>query len=310
MKIDSDIASPAPRRALVTGATGFVGSNLVRRLVADKWDVHLVVRPGSSLDVLHRERACLSHHEHDGTTAGMNELMERVQPDIVFHLASLFLAQHASDDLDSLVTSNVLFSTQLVEAMVTTGVKYLVNTATSWQHYLDAPYRPVNLYAATKQAFEDILCYYADAYDLKVTTLALFDTYGRDDPRAKLMALLWKTALEQRPLAMSPGEQLIDLVHIDDVVSAFVQAADLLPGQASAHARFGVSSGRRMRLIDLVRLFEEVTGYSLSITWGERPYRAREVMVPWTSFATLPGWRPRVALESGIPETRPSNLQP
>lgn len=301
MKIDPR----APRRALVTGAAGFVGSNLVRRLVADRWDVHIVVRPDSTLDILQTDLAFLACHEHDGSALGMTGLMERVRPDMVFHLASRFLAQHESEDIESLVTSNVLFSTQLVDAMVKTGVKYLVNTGTSWQHYLDADYRPVNLYAATKQAFEDILGYYVDVYDLKVTTLALFDTYGRNDPRTKLIALLWKTALEQHHLAMSPGEQQIDLVHIDDVVSAFVHAADILPAQAPAHARFGVSSGQRMRLIDLVGLFEATTGHILPITWGGRPYRPREVMVPWTAFPALPGWNPSITLEAGIRDMRP-----
>lgn len=308
MATDSQIDPGAPRRALLTGASGFIGSNLVRRLLAGKWDVHIIVRPGSSLDALKAERSALTCHEHDGSAQGMHALMERVQPDVVFHLASLFLAQHTPDNLADLVTSNVLFSTQLVDAMVKAGVKYLVNTGTAWQHYEDAPYRPVNLYAATKQAFEDILSYYVDAFDLKVTTLALFDTYGRNDPRAKLMALLWKTALEQRPLAMSPGEQQIDIVHVDDVVSAFVQAANLLPTQTAAHARYGLSSGRPMRLSDLVALFEAATGYRLPIQWGERPYRAREVMVPWKSFAMLPGWNPQIALEDGIRDTHPTNL--
>lgn len=295
----------APRRALVTGGTGFIGSNLVRRLAIEGWDVHVLVRANSNVHILRADAGRLSCHEHDGSAQHMNELMQRVKPDTVFHLASLFLAQHTSDDLEPLVTSNVLFSTQLVDAMATTGVEHLVNTGTSWQHYLDADNRPVNLYAATKQAFESILAYYADSFGLKVMTLALFDTYGPNDPRAKLIALLWKTALAQRPLAMSPGRQLIDLVHVDDVVSAFVQAADLLHVQTVAHARYGISSGRPMQLVDLVALFEAATGHTLPITWGERPYRPREVMVPWTSFEALPGWSPRIALETGIQDTRP-----
>jgi nucleoside-diphosphate-sugar epimerase len=293
------------RRALVTGATGYIGSNLVARLVAEKWDVHVVVRPNSKLNVLNPVMSSITVYEHDGSTRGMIELVEQAKPDMVFHLASLFLAQHNFDDIETLISSNLLFSTQLAEAMVANDVKYLVNTGTSWQHYDNEDYNPVNLYAATKQAFEDILAYYIDAYNLKVMTLALFDTYGPNDIRPKLIHLLWKTVQTQEPLLMSPGEQLIDLVHIDDVLAAFMLAAQQLPSQNVGHTRYGVSSGEPLRLVDLVAAFERATGYKLPITWGGRTYRPREVMIPWNNFQVLPTWFPRIAFEIGVLQTRP-----
>lgn len=293
------------RRVLVTGATGYIGSNLVARLVAEGWDVHIVVRPNSKLDVLKSVMSSITAHEHDGSTRSMINLVGQAKPEMVFHLASLFLAQHNYDDIEALILGNLLFSTQLTEAIVSNDVKYLVNTGTSWQHYNNEEYNPVNLYAATKQAFEDILAFYIDAHNLKVMTLALFDTYGPNDFRSKLIHLLWKTAQTQEPLFMSPGEQLIDLVHIDDVLTAFVLAAKQLPGQNIGHARYGVSSGKPLRLIDLVAAFERATGCELPITWGGRPYRAREVMIPWNNFQALPTWVPRIPFETGILQTRP-----
>jgi len=298
------------RRALVTGATGYIGSNLVRRLLADNWSVHVVVRPLSDLAPLSAARHAIHVHEYDGTTKGMIRLVEDAAPDVVFHLASLFLAQHKPEDVASLISSNVLFSTQLVEAMMANQVFYLINTGTSWQHYCDADYNPVNLYAATKQAFEDILAYYVEAQGLKVTTLALFDTYGAGDPRPKLISLLWETAMEQKPIAMSPGEQLIDLVHVNDVMDAFSLAADLIVRQQVGHERYGISSGIPMRLIDLVTAFEKATGCAkLPIEWGGRPYRAREVMVPWKSYKTMPGWIPRIPFAEGVLRTRPKQAE-
>lgn len=293
-------------RALVTGATGYIGSNLVRHLVTQGWEVHIIARPASDLSILAPVRDALTVHEHDGTAQGMIELVGRARPDYVYHLASLFLGQHTAAQLDSLVLSNVLFSAQLAEAMVTHGVKYLINTGTSWQHHHNEDYNPVNLYAATKQAFEDILKYYVEAANLKVTTLALFDTYGPADPRSKLISILWKTALSQEPIGMSPGEQLIDLVYIDDVIDAFMVATSAIESQQAGHCRYGVSSGSPVKLRDLANLFAQTTGLSLPITWGGRDYRPREVMVPWTAYAVLPGWKSRVAFEDGILQTRPT----
>jgi nucleoside-diphosphate-sugar epimerase len=295
------------RVALVTGATGYLGSSLIKRLLAEGWDVHVIVRMNSTLGTVDPIRPSITVHQHDGSTGNMIRLVGAARPEVVFHLASLFLAQHRSEDVEALISSNLLFSTQLAEAMVANQVKQLINTSTSWQHYENAEYNPVNLYAATKQAFEDILAYYIEAYGIKVTTLALFDTYGPDDPRAKLISLLWKTAITQQPLAMSPGEQMIDLVHVDDVMSAYTIAANASLRQETGHTCYGISSGSPMRLIDLVAVFERVTNISLPITFGGRPYRDREVMRSWQDYASLPGWSPRIQLSEGIVTGKPKN---
>jgi nucleoside-diphosphate-sugar epimerase len=296
------------RCALITGATGYLGSNLVRHLLAQAWEIHIVVRHSSDLTALESVRKEITVHIHDNTTQSMVVLVKDAKPDIVFNLASLFLAQHKTEDIESLINSNLLFPTQLVEAMVLNGVRCLVNTGTSWQHYNNEIFNPVNLYASTKQAYEDILAYYIEAHGLNVATLSLFDTYGPDDPRGKLMSLLWKTALTQQALSMSPGEQLCDLVYVDDVVHAFSLVAESIDRQQEGHVRYGVSSGRPMRLIDLVALFERVTQTTLPITFGGRPYRPREVMVPWTNYLRVPGWQPKVALETGILRARPGQI--
>jgi len=289
------------KTALISGGTGFVGSNLARKLVQSGWDVHIITTPHSRHDLVGDITAKATFHLHDGSSEGMQALMSRVRPTVVFHLASLFLSEHTPAQIEPLIRSNVLFGTQLVDAMAACDVRLLVNTGTSWEHYGNSAYSPVNFYAATKQAFEAILQYYVEAQELKVVTLKLFDTYGPADPRPKLFTLLRKVALEQQPLAMSPGEQLIDLVYIEDVVEAFVLAAErLLAGTVTAHETYAVSSGKPVRLKDLVKTYGRVLGRTLPIEWGGRPYRSREVMVPWNAGAVLPGWRPKVDLEAGI----------
>lgn len=287
--------------ALITGATGFVGSHLARRLVRDGWQVHVVVRPASSLKQLKEAEGQVIVHRHDGTTEGMLSIMHDAHPEIVFHLASLFISEHQSKDVIALFQSNLLYGTQLLEAMKQVRVTRMVNTGTSWQHYQNEEYNPVNLYSATKQAFENILRYYLETTDLKAITLKLFDTYGQDDPRPKLINLLKKAADTGETLAMSSGEQLIDLVHVEDVVEAFVVAAKrLVIGEMVAHEAFAVSSRAPLSLKEVVQCYCAATGKLLTIHWGERPYRVREVMVPWNRGDTLPGWHPRCDLLDGF----------
>jgi nucleoside-diphosphate-sugar epimerase len=290
------------RRALLTGASGFIGARLAQRLVDDGWEVHLVLRPDSASAALPTPGPRLCLHRHDGSTTGLLNIMRAAAPQAVFHLASLFLAQHQPQDVERLVQANLLFSTQLAEAMAQCGVRLLVNTGTSWEHYEDADYDPVCLYAATKHAFSALLRYYTACHGLRVATLKLFDTYGPGDTRPKVLNLLKRLANEGSQLAMSPGGQLIDLVYIDDVLDAYVQAWRVLADgtQAEAMADYGVSSGAPLPLRELAALYAQVSGQALAIDWGGRPYRPREVMVPWTRYQVLPGWQPKVALADGL----------
>ena len=143
--------------------------------------------------------------------------------------------------------------------------------------------------------------YYVDAKGLQALTLYLYDTYGPQDQRRKLFALLNEAAQSGTVLKMSPGEQLLDLLYIDDVTAGFVVAFErLAAAEAAGHQRYALASGQPIRLKDLVRLYEEIRGVRVNVEWGGRPYRPREVMIPWRTRVLLPGWRPAVDLARGV----------
>lgn len=287
------------KSVLLTGATGFIGSNLAKHLVKLSNEVHIIVRRSSNLNLLDQIRNDIHIHLHNGSTSGMKSIMKAAKPDCVFHLASLFLAEHRSQDITALVKSNILFGTQLLDAMAEYGVRELINASTSWQHYQNSPYDPVCLYAATKQAFEDIMVYYYNTKSMRLISLELFDTYGPNDQRHKLFYLLEKASQCKDPIRMSPGEQLIDLVYIDDVIDAFMIAEDLV-SKEKMNRKYMVTSGNPVKLREIVNIYKEITNQNINIEWGGLPYRKREVMIPWNSGEILPGWSPKIDLRKGI----------
>ncbi len=290
-----------PRRALVTGATGFVGSHLARRLVDNGWCVHVLVRHPSNLASIRKFEDRVTVHRHDGSTEGMFDIVKAARPDIVFHLAAFSSVRYEPSDIVPMMQSNVIFGAQLAEAMIRHEAFRLINTGTYSQHFENKPYSPSCLYAATKQAFEDILTYYTEATPLQVITLKLFDNYGPDDPRPKILNLLHRSAKENKPLAMSPGEQYIDILYIDDIIDAYeVSAERFFSGRAEKSEVYAVSSGTPIKLKDLAKTYETVSGRKLPIQWGARPYREREAMILWDQGKPLPGWVAKTTLEEGI----------
>jgi nucleoside-diphosphate-sugar epimerase len=286
---------------LLTGGTGFIGSRLAARMLEANYSVHFIVRPGSDLKQVSGLTSRAHIHVHDGTTHGLIDIVKNVRPQTVFHLASLFIAEHVSEDVERLISSNVLFGSQLLEAMRVADVRQFVNTGTSWQHFHSDGERPSCLYAATKRAFQDIVEFYSDAYGLRAVTLKLFDTYGPGDGRRKLFRLLRDAASAGEPLSMSAGEQQIDLVYIDDVVEAFrIAEARLASETTTSQEIFGVSSGKPLPLREVVELYKKVFAQDLKINWGARPYRSREVMVNWTGALGLPSWTPKIDLLEGL----------
>ncbi len=288
-------------RILVTGASGFIGGHLVNNLLKKTHNVHVLTRPSTNLGLFGTNINHIVCHEHDGSTISMIKLVEQAQPDAVIHLASLFISEHGSEDVENLINSNILLSTQLIESMTLNDVRLLINAGTSWQHYQNRNYSPVNLYAATKQAFVSLLRFYVETTNLNVINLELFDTFGPNDRRAKIFNLFDSAAKTGKPLLMSPGDQYIDPIYIDDVTNAFVVALNRLDtGLVEGEETYSVTSDSPVNLKRLAEIYEKVTGKNLNIEWGERPYRTREVMRPWSKGNSLPGWSPIISIQDGI----------
>lgn len=292
-----------PKRVLITGISGFIGCHLAKCLLDKGCEVHGIVRPGSRRFPIEEVAIKTKLHVDDGKTETLNEIIKTAQPEVVFHLATLFLASHETKDVIPLLESNVVFGARLLEAMNQNRVFCLVNTGTCWQNYLGATYRPVALYGATKQAFETLLEYYADVSPFRAITLKIFDTFGPNDPRGKLFGHL-KKLLESpspNPLEMSSGNQITAPLFIDDAVDAILHAANrVLKSNTRLLESYGIP-GESRTLREIIAVFEEVSQKKLPVKWGARANRPREMTGElWNAGPPLPGWTPKTSFKAGV----------
>lgn len=279
---------------LVTGSSGFVGTHLCARLRREHHNVFYLARPHTITQTpgVHDSMFFFANNNIDLLT----QFIRTNKIDGIIHLASLYLQKHEPKDIPNLIQSNVYLGTAVLEAATSAGVKWFINTGTIWQNYhvpdgSDA-YCPVNLYAATKQAFMDVAKFYSETTDIRICTLKLCDTYGPNDTRRKLYALFEENARTGEQLKMSAGEQKLDILHIDDVVEGFVHLADMLHNNEPMDCEYVLTSGCQLTLRELAAKYEQDHNVQLNIEWGTRPYRLREVMIPYKGNV-LPGWRPK-----------------
>src|SRR5580658_3448966 len=232
-------------RALVTGGAGFIGSNLVDRLLAEGHEVDVVDDFSTgSLSNLAEARSsagrALTIHHLDITAPGVVELMARRKPELVFHLAAqadvrVSVARPAFD-----AEVNIVGSLQVLEGARQAEAERIIFAASGGTLYgepapEDLPVReshahqPLNPYGVAKKSVIDYLVAYRDMHALEFAALALANVYGpRQDPHgeAGVVAIFAQRLINEEPLTVfGDGEQTRDFVYVDDVVDGFVRAA-------------------------------------------------------------------------------------
>ena len=266
------------KKILITGATGFVGSNLVRHLSQSDYEIHVLVRSSSNLLVLPVADNIIIHHRTPGYL-GLVEILIRTEIQCVVHLA-----------------------TMLLQAMDEAGCRCFINAASNAEFNVAGEACPNSFYASSKTAFRSILNYYKDCRHFAVINLVMYDNYGPADLRQKLVTLLLKQKLATESLKMSPGNQKINLVHVADTVRGIQHALDYILATDFIEAPWEIcclAVAESISLKELVHVFNLSQQCRLDIQWGALPYRDHELMEPWIG-TIVPGWSPQVALRDGL----------
>ena len=282
---------------LVTGGTGYLGSNLTASFLEKGIPVACLVRPGSE----HKAPAGATILTNGGSVEALAASFRKLRVKTVLHLATNFVAEHDPAQIPVLIESNVTFGVKVAEAAALSGATRFLNIGTFWQNYEGRGYSPASLYAATKQAFETMLQYYVEARGMAAVTLKFAAVYGPDDPRAKIVGLLIDSLRSGKPLALSPGEQLLDLIQVEDAVRAIFSGVEILNKLAPGEYRsYSVTSGQPITLKGLVDVLAELTGKKAAVQWGAKPYRKREFFSDWVCDERIPNWRPQILLKEGL----------
>lgn len=274
-------------RTLVTGAGGFVGANLVRRLQRDGHDVHATCRPQGDRGRLIGLHGVTVHETDLGVAGNAQTLIGEVAPQWIFHLAA-HGAYSWQTDSQEICHTNLLSTIELVDAAEREQVQAFIHAGSSSEygvkdHPPDEHERPEpnSTYAVAKAAATMYCSHRAVAGKLPAVTLRLYSVYGAlEDPRRLVFSLLKRGLKGELPPLVAP-ETARDFVYVEDVCDALVRAAER--ARASAGEVYNVGSGRQTTLRELVGCVRELLAIPVEPDWGSYPQRSWDTNVWFAS---------------------------
>ncbi|WP_299483553.1 NAD(P)-dependent oxidoreductase [uncultured Roseibium sp.] len=283
---------------LVTGASGFLGRHIMRELQKRDIPAFALVRAGRPPEAY----ANFQILRDDGDVQKLADDFKRQKISRVIHVATIYPADETAGNAMDILNANLLFGGKILEASRLAGVTGFVNMGTFSQFGENGDVKPNSLYAATKQAFSEMLSYYADWHDLNAITLVLYDLYGPGDTRPKLLPELISAARTGNSMDATPGLQKMVPLHVRDAVAAVILALEnLSDGTGSSNPNQYVCGDEVITVRELARVVETVSGRAMNVNWGARPYRSNQLMVPFVG-PKLSGWEPKIKIAEGVEE--------
>ncbi len=299
------------KKVLVTGGSGFVGANLVRRLLSDGHQVHLLLRPGySGWRLKGLEKEIRKHILPFPNPAGLDSTVAKIRPDWIFHLAA-HGAYSFQNDLEEIVRTNFLGTTRLLTSCIKRGFECFVNAGSSSEYgYKDhAPsenelLEPNSHYAVTKAAASHFCRLEARRSKLKIITLRLYNIYGPyEDPRRFIPTLIVKGLNNKLPPLVDPDIGR-DFTHTEDVNDAFLLACKKKARELGAI--YNVGTGVQTTIRKAVELARKEMKIAQLPKWGTMPNRKWDTTV-WVSnnrkIRKDLGWKPRRTFAQGFVST-------
>lgn len=284
-----------PSRILLTGATGFLGANLLRRLVADDQSVTVLVRRTSNLAAiepwLDSVPVCVIGE------APIARILKEQEIGTVVHCATNY--GRAAVPPTEIIESNLIFPLSILQQLATReGGATFINTDT----ILD---KRVNYYSLSKSQFSEWLRLFSDR--LSCANVALEHFYGPGDNSSKFAMDIVQKLLRGVPaIELTPGEQRRDFIYVDDVIEGLSRVINWVTRAPAGFYDYQVGSGVSTSIREFVSLVKELSGNTdTELKFGALPYRPNEVMATKVDTSRLCelGWQPRVSLEDGLRAT-------
>jgi dTDP-glucose 4,6-dehydratase len=296
-------------RILITGATGFIGSHLLARLLQQQQDVFSLQRYVTGRYVLGADRGLKSVFGDLRDHFVVRRILREIQPEVVIHLAAVSPVSYSYDHPNEVLEANLTGTVNLAEACLREVPHFrqflFASTSETYGNgpvpkTEETPQNPNSPYSVSKLAAEKYILYMRDAHGFPATVLRPFNTYGRKDNTHFMVERIIVQMLREDVVKLGDPTPVRDLIYVEDHVGAYLSC---LGNEKAIGEVFNFSTGHGITVQGVVDLLKQITGFRSEIIWDTIPRRPLDIPLLYgdsTKAARVLGWHPTVTLEKGL----------
>jgi len=306
---------PKNTRFFITGATGFIGANLVRRLIKDGYkNIGVLVRQDTNWWRLKDVKSKLKIFKGDvAQSARLAKILKQARPEIIVHLANAGVYGGKSVNEAELLKINFFGLVNLLEVSKNIRYKLFINTGSSSEYgQKNVPMRerdtclPESDYAITKLMATEYASFFARNYKKPIITLRIFSPFGPWDDGRRLISQTAIRLLRKEPLKLGDPRAVRDYIYVEDVVDLY------LASMRERKSFFGgeilnVGRGQEISVQEVVEYLKSILEPKLKLRWGSysgnHPESSHWQADMRLARKTLKNWRPRHSVREGLKAT-------
>lgn len=295
---------------LVTGATGFIGSYLVRTLIEQKRTVHIICRNNTNWRLSDiKDKTIL--HRCDLLNKSIFKIIHKIKPDYIFHFAAYGSLPNESD-INKLIDINIKGAMNLINAIKQNPFKLFINTGSSSEYGIkEKPMKetdianPINDYGISKLTATLIFQKEAKINNLPIINFRIFSAYGPYEHDSRLIPYIILNQLKNNKTNLSSPSFVRDFVYVKDIANAYIKATAIKiePGEI-----FNVGSGHQHSIQEVYKIISKITDSVSPVLWKTKQKQERQVEPKiWeadiSKAKSILHWQPEYSLEQGIYKT-------